>query len=692
MKKFIFVIVILLIQTACSQGTKELATATSSIIPPIEAKTTPATSTPYPSPTIIVTHNPTSTHTRTSTKTATLTTTPIPSPTVTPLPQPINASTLDKLSVAESYNLHTRGFVKNLLWTPDGGWILAQTDDRLDVIDPNALQITTSYAGFEARHFIRDGRLFGVQNHLPVLLDLASGKIEPIKVNIPAEQVENTGFDLSQDGKYFAIPVDRFGFDVITLATGDVGRYDFLMNNLDWFSVMRVSFSYDGTLVIVHAKRKDVMDTMVGIELKWGDKLYEYIAFDEPIFSLDGQRVIFSRVDGRAETFIVANGELWSDLSARYSNRTDDGGWVSFSRRFTQFWNSNEPQGYKIGILYQGTYSNYVTDKQHWSDSQLLIYDTRNDDLVRSLLSLPALIQAFTFSPDGKVFILATEDGDLSRWDTSSGVRLQNVNLYDVNTEPQISPDGQQVAYSYHTTAQVFSLDGNLQQVITPTLNMLDLQVRFIDTDRLALFYRNTSSEYVEYWDLTSGKNTFIAPYIAGPCDFSLDGNTMACREKSLRFLDTHTGEWLMDVSNVSYYAVSPDQQFVAHCNTSSPSIFLAKRKGGAYQGMFTASSPEVCGSLAFSPDSTRLASGAGWVWNVSTRKVVFDFQAANPSAPLVYGPQGDIFFVGGEIFDSATGTLLAKIPLEAQAVYFSKDGTRLIAINQSQFSIWTTR
>jgi len=595
------------------------------------------------------------------------------------------------LSVAESYQLHTRGYVNSLLWTPDGTWILAQTDDRLDVIDPNVLQITTSYTGFEARHFIRDGLLFGVRDRLPVLLDLATGKIEPIEVNISAEQAENTGFDLSQDGKFFAIPMDRFGFDVITLASGEVRRYDFLMNNLDWFSVPRVSFSYDGTLVIVHAKRKDVMDTMVGIELKWGDKLYEYIAFDEPIFSPEGQRVIFSRVDGRAETFIVANGELWSDLSAWYSNRTDDGGRVSFSRQFTQFWNSGEPQSYKIGILYEGSYSNYVTDKQHWSDSQLLIYDTRNDDLVHSLLSLPPLIQAFTFSPDGKVFILATQDGDLSQWDTSSGVRLQNVNLYDVNTEPQISPDGQKVAYSYHTSAQVFSLDGNLQQVITPTLNMLDLQVRFIDTDRLALFYRNTSSEYVEYWELTSGKNTFIAPYISGPCDFSLDGNTMACREKSLRFLDTHTGEWLMDVSNVSYYAVSPDQLYVAHCNISSPSIFLAKRNGGAYQGMFTASSPEVCGSLAFSPDSTQLSSGAGWVWDVSTRKVVFDFQTSNPSGPLVYGTQGDIFFVGGEIFDSVTGSLLAKIPLQAEAMYFSKDGTRLIAINQSQFSIWTT-
>ena len=139
MKKFIFVIEVLLIQTSCSQGAKELATATSSIIPPIEAKTATAASTPYPSATITVTPNPTNTHTGIPTKTSTHTSSPLPYPTITPLPQPINASTIKMLSVAESYQLHTRGYVNSLLWTPDGTWILAQTDDRLDVIDPNVL-------------------------------------------------------------------------------------------------------------------------------------------------------------------------------------------------------------------------------------------------------------------------------------------------------------------------------------------------------------------------------------------------------------------------------------------------------------------------------------------------------------------------------------------------------------------------
>lgn len=656
---------------------------------PTEITAPPPTVTVQPSATASAVPPPTAT--RLPTQAPTLSPTPIPSPTVTPLPQPINAGTIDRLTVSESFTLQTRGSVRSLLWSPDGAWILAQTDDRLDVIDPDVLQITASYAGFVPRHFIQDGRLFGVQDRLPVLLDLVAGKIEPVRVTIPAEQTGLTGFDLSQDGQYFALPVDRLGFDVITLATGEARRYDFQMNNLDWFAVSKVSFSYDGTLVVVNAFRKAKIQTIVGVELKWGAKLYEFVAYGDPTFSTDGQRMTFETVNNRAITYITANGELWSDLSGRYNNQTPDGGYVSFSRHTAQFWNSGEPQGYKIGILYQGTYSNRTTDRIHWSNSQLLIYDLRNDDLLHSLLDLPPLIQAFTFSPDGTSFLLATQDGDLSRWDTTSGIRQRSATVYDVNTDPQISPDGQRIAYSYHTSARLFSLDGTLQQVITPTLDTLDLAVRFIDAERLALFYNNTSGQYVEFWDLAAAENTYIAPYIAAPCDFTPNGHTMVCYEKTTRFLDTRTGAWLMDVVNASFFAVSPDDQTIAHCKVGSPSIFLARRQGGDYLGMLTANGPAVCGSLSFSPDSARLASGAGFVWDVPTRTLAFNFQAADPHAQLVYGPQGDIFFVGGEIFDAATGSRLGEIPLQAQALYFSPDGTRLVAINPLDFTIWTT-
>ena len=107
---------------------------------------------------------------------------------------------------------------------------------------------------------------------------------------------------------------------------------------------------------------------------------------------------------------------------------------------------------------------------------------------------------------------------------------------------------------------------------------------------------------------------------------------------------------------------------------------------------MFTANGLAVCGSLSFSPDSTQLASGAGWVWDVPTRTPVFDFRTANPGGLLMYGPQGDIFLVGSEIFDAATGNRLAELALQAQAAYFSTDGTRLIAINPVELFIWTAR
>jgi WD40 repeat protein len=357
-----------------------------------------------------------------------------------------------------------------------------------------------------------------------------------------------------------------------------------------------------------------------------------------------------------------------------------------------------EPPGYKIGVLYQGDYRNEEAGVWRWADSQLLIYDTRNDEMIQSLLHLPPLILGFSFSPDGEAFVLATQDGDLSLWETASAVSLRTATPYDVNTEPQISPDGRRVAYSYHSSARVFSPSGELQQVITPTHGTLDLEVRFVDANRLALFYLSISGDYVEIWDLVRGEIAYIAPYVLGPCDFTADGHTMICHQPSTRFIDTRSGEKLMDVGEAAYgigrYAFSPDDRYIAYCGIDWPSIYLFKRSTGKYLGMLTADAPTVCGNLAFSPDSARLASAAGFAWNLSSLRLAFTFEAHPESAPwtpLAYGPQGDIFFVGGDVFDAATGNKLAHIPVGGQALYFSADGTLLIAISNREWSIWTT-
>ncbi len=233
---------------------------------------------------------------------------------------------------------------------------------------------------------------------------------------------------------------------------------------------------------------------------------------------------------------------------------------------------------------------------------------------------------------------------------------MQEISLYDVNSEPQISPDGKQIAYSYFTSAQIFTSKGEFIQELFPSMNTLFLEVRFIDNERLALFYRNPAGEFVEFWDLQTGEKTYIAPYINSTCEFSSNGHTMVCKEKSMRFIDTVTGEWLMDIKTASnetsfYYTISPDDLYVAYCSMGSPSIFLFRRKGGSYKGILSANSEEVCGSLSFSPDSQKLASGAGWVWDVTTMTTSYNFISENTTSPLVFNTMGDIFLVGGDVF-----------------------------------------
>ena len=52
---------------------------------------------------------------------------------------------------------------------------------------------------------------------------------------------------------------------------------------------------------------------------------------------------------------------------------------------------------------------------------------------------------------------------------------------------------------------------------------------------------------------------------------------------------------------------------------------------------------------------------------------------------------QGTIGPMRAIVLAAGTGSRLGEIPLQAQALYFSPDGTRLVAINPLDFTIWTT-
>ena len=55
------------------------------------------------------------------------------------------------------------------------------------------------------------------------------------------------------------------------------------------------------------------------------------------------------------------------------------------------------------------------------------------------------------------------------------------------------------------------------------------------------------------------------------------------------------------------------------------------------------------------------------------TQAPTYSFQAANSYIRLVHGPQGDIFFVGAQLFDASTNRMILRSapPADAGSLYF---------------------
>ena len=94
--------------------------------------------------------------------------------------------------------------------------------------------------------------------------------------------------------------------------------------------------------------------------------------------------------------------------------------------------------------------------------------------------------------------------------------------------------------------------------------------------------------------------------------------------------------------------------------------------------------------SIAFSPDSTKIASGAGHdvkLWDVSTGKNITTFQGQKGAVnAVVFSPDGltlaSTSWSGAEVWEVATGrhiTTLGELPNFAFSLAYSPDGTKLV-------------
>ncbi len=117
------------------------------------------------------------------------------------------------------------------------------------------LKIVSSYSGVTAKHFINDGRIFGLRDKLPVILNIDDEKIEQIDVELQEELNNEKLYDLSLDGQILAISIDEYGFYTLNLITKEIRKYNFQLTSQEKFSFYSLSINNDCSLIISNVNR-----------------------------------------------------------------------------------------------------------------------------------------------------------------------------------------------------------------------------------------------------------------------------------------------------------------------------------------------------------------------------------------------------------------------------------------------------
>ena len=266
----------------------------------------------------------------------------------------------------------------------------------------------------------------------------------------------------------------------------------------------------------------------------------------------------------------------------------------------------------------------------------ILLWDVATGNLLKSIKRQRARIEALRILEDSKTLLCENYDGSVRLWDVTTGLEKKNFN-------PKSSDgfgDVLKSAFGYRVTAAVLYLNkindngiyavgykngkirlknattGQHQKTFQGPKNSVRQLVFSPDG---ALFATYTLDAPIRLWDVTTGQSLKELTQKAkmwGILTFSKDGKTLACQKQSggielwdvaTKTLRTTLGEDL-DIP-IHVFSFSPNDKTVAAANPNGE-IRIWDTNTGAELSVFSTGHTRKFGALAFSPDSTLLASG----------------------------------------------------------------------------------
>jgi WD40 repeat protein/DNA-binding SARP family transcriptional activator len=511
---------------------------------------------------------------------------------------------------------------------------------------------------------------------------------------------------------------------VAAAATGNLDA-DPELSVLLAMEAVSMTYTVDGTVTreAENALRQAVLASRVLLTLHHGDVVLE------AAFSPDGTRIATGSMEGTAEVWDAATGEVLLTLSGH----TGPVGGIAFSPDGTRLATASEDYTARVWDVSSGEELlrvghstkgvREVWDVAFSPDGKRLatcgrfnkirVWDTGSGEELLILSGHENMVYDVDFSPDGTRLATASEDGTARVWDSSSGEELLTLTAPDVEWVNSVafSPDGRSLAMvGSDGTLRVWDVSSGEEILSLAGLGRQNEDVAFSpDGTRLVT---SGASGLVSIWDASSGREVMtLAGHSSHVNDatFSPDGTRLvtASEDGTARVWDTTPSrEWLTLTGHtdcVTEVAFSPDGTRLATAgyDTTARIWDISAGLNANLEASAAAATNEAqlilsghkdhVYDLDFSPDGRRLATASldqtAKVWDAFSGEELFALEGHTDCVTGVdYSPDGTRLATAsrdhyGKVWDAATGQELRALvghQDELWDVTFSPDGTRL--------------
>lgn len=336
-------------------------------------------------------------------------------------------------------------------------------------------------------------------------------------------------------------------------------------------------------------------------------------------------------------------------------------------------------------------------------DSSIKLWDVLTGTELRTLIGHRSVVEAVAFSPDGQLVASGSDDNTVRLWEISTGQEVRSWSV-DFSRSLAFSPDGQMLACgSIDSGIKLLSIGG--QGAVTTLLSKTSVESLAFDGSG-GVLAAGTGEGEIELWNpktremlaTLKGHRSLVTSISFGP-----DGNILASGgwDASIKLWDVRARNELKTITvdaDIRSMSFSPNGKTIATTYRGKSGVGLWDATSG--EEIQSISIDEAL-SVAFSPDGSYLASGAG-----SNKIVLWNIDAGLSMRPMVgraskvtlvgFSPNGKYFASGSSdgqvtLWDPAAGAPYRTFSgLDARTLVFSPDSQQVASVSESgRIKVW---